>query len=170
MAGRIYLRGDKIEIRSPKDAIAHGIGMVHQHFLQVNNFTVTANIVLGADGLRNRPTLRLGSERSAIDALSRKFGLEVDLDALIEDLPMGARQTRGDFESALSRRRHPHPRRTHHEPDAAGSGFAVRIFAAHGGRGHERGVHHAQTAGSDGGLRHGFGAAQWPPCVHPAQK
>ncbi|MCO6451496.1 MAG: ABC transporter ATP-binding protein [Caldilineales bacterium] len=91
-SGTVSLRGAPTEIRSPKDAIAHGIGMVHQHFLQVNNFTVLDNIVLGAQGLHNRPTLKLGPARSQIEALSRRFGLDVDPHARIEDLPMGARQ------------------------------------------------------------------------------
>ena len=45
--GELYLHGKKVQIKNPSDAIAHGIGMVHQHFMLVNNFTVTENIVLG---------------------------------------------------------------------------------------------------------------------------
>ena len=45
-AGRIFLHGREIEIQSPGDAISHGIGMVHQHFLQIDSFSVTHNIVL----------------------------------------------------------------------------------------------------------------------------
>ncbi|RME48432.1 MAG: ATP-binding cassette domain-containing protein, partial [Caldilineae bacterium] len=90
-AGEITLNGRPVDIRSPRDAIGHGIGMVHQHFLQVENFTVAQNIVLGTP-LKNRPTLDLSEARQKIRALSERFGLTVDPDAVIEDLPMGVRQ------------------------------------------------------------------------------
>ncbi|RME76653.1 MAG: ABC transporter ATP-binding protein [Chloroflexi bacterium] len=90
-AGEIYLDGQKIDIRSPKDAIAHGIGMVHQHFLQIENYTVTENIVLGTE-LQNRPTLKLDEAEKRIADLSERFGLVVDPRAVIENLPMGVRQ------------------------------------------------------------------------------
>jgi ABC-type uncharacterized transport system ATPase subunit len=90
-AGEIYLDSAKVEIQSPKDAIRHGIGMVHQHFLQIESFTVTQNIVLGTP-LKNRPTLNLEEEEKRIKALSGRFGLEVNPRALIENLPMGSRQ------------------------------------------------------------------------------
>lgn len=90
-AGQIELEGRPIEIRSPRDAINQGIGMVHQHFLQVDNFSVVENIVLGT-ALKNRPTLELREAEQKIKHLSDQFGLAVNSDALIEDLPMGARQ------------------------------------------------------------------------------
>jgi ABC-type uncharacterized transport system ATPase subunit len=90
-AGEIYLHGEKVEIQSPKDALRHGIGMVHQHFLQVDSFTVTQNIVLGTP-LKNRPTLNLDQEEGQIKDLSGRFGLEVNPRSLIEELPMGIRQ------------------------------------------------------------------------------
>jgi len=90
-AGEVYLHGERVEIQSPKDAIRHGIGMVHQHFLQIDNFTVTQNIVLGTP-LKNRPTLKLDQEEKRISGLSERFGLEVNPYALIEELPMGVRQ------------------------------------------------------------------------------
>ncbi len=90
-AGDVYLHGEGVEIQSPKDAIRHGIGMVHQHFLQIDNFTVTQNIVLGTP-LKNRPTLKLDQEGKRIRDLSERFGLEVNPRALIEELPMGIRQ------------------------------------------------------------------------------
>jgi simple sugar transport system ATP-binding protein len=90
-AGEVYLHGERVEIQSPRDAIGHGIGMVHQHFLQIDNFTVTQNIVLGTP-LKNRPTLNLDQEEKRIRDLSERFGLEVNPRALIEELPMGIRQ------------------------------------------------------------------------------
>lgn len=90
-AGEIYLRGEKAEIQSPRHAIGHGIGMVHQHFLQIDSFTVTQNIVLGTP-LKNRPTLKLDQEEQRIKGLSERFGLEVNPRSLVEALPMGIRQ------------------------------------------------------------------------------
>jgi simple sugar transport system ATP-binding protein len=90
-AGEIYLHDKRIEIQSPKDAINQGIGMVHQHFLQIDDFTVTQNIVLGTE-LKNSPTLQLGQEEQRIQALSERFGLVVDPRVRIEDISMGVRQ------------------------------------------------------------------------------
>ncbi|RME44939.1 MAG: ABC transporter ATP-binding protein [Chloroflexi bacterium] len=90
-AGEIYLHGRKVGIHSPKDAIRLGIGMVHQHFLQVESYTVAENIVLGTP-LKNWPTLSLEAQEQKIQSLSERFGLEVDPRARIEELPMGVRQ------------------------------------------------------------------------------
>lgn len=90
-AGEITLDGKKVQIDSPRDAITQGIGMVHQHFLQIENFTVTQNIVLGTP-LKNWPTLKLDREEQRIKELSERFGLTVDPRARIEELPMGVRQ------------------------------------------------------------------------------
>jgi simple sugar transport system ATP-binding protein len=90
-AGDIYLRDKQVEIQSPRDAIKYGIGMVHQHFLQIDSYTVTENIVLGTP-LKNRPTLNLDQEEQRIADLSKRFGLEVNPRSLIEELPMGIRQ------------------------------------------------------------------------------
>ena len=90
-AGEIEVAGQRIDINSPKEAIGQGIGMVHQHFLQVDTFNVVQNIVLGTS-LKNRPTLDLRQAEQKIKTLASRFGLEVDPQALIEALPMGARQ------------------------------------------------------------------------------
>jgi ABC-type uncharacterized transport system ATPase subunit len=90
-AGNILFHGQAIEIRSPKDAIRQRIGMVHQHFLQIGTFTVIENIVLGTR-LRRRFNLDLSQEESKLRELIQRFGLEVDLHARVEELPMGARQ------------------------------------------------------------------------------
>ncbi len=90
--GEIYVRGKKAEIHSPSDAIDLGIGMVHQHFMLVPVMTVTENIMLGAESTRFGPFLdrRQASER--IRELSHTYGLEVDPDAYIKDLPVGVQQ------------------------------------------------------------------------------
>ena len=90
-SGNITVDGDPYDINAPKDAITGGIGMVHQQFLQINRFTVAENIVLGTE-LKNRPTMQLAAEKEKIRTLSEHFGLPVDPDAIVNDLPMGIRQ------------------------------------------------------------------------------
>jgi simple sugar transport system ATP-binding protein len=90
-AGTIEIDGSGVEIESPRDAIEAGVGMVHQTFLQIDTYTVTENIVLGTEdlgGLR----LDLGAARERIVQLSERFGLAVDPEAVVEDLPVGVRQ------------------------------------------------------------------------------
>ncbi len=90
-AGEILLDEDRIEIRSPKDAIHHGIGMVHQHFLQIESFSVTENVILGTRG--DHP-LKLNLKQSAerVQDLARKFGVEVEHQSEIAGISLGARQ------------------------------------------------------------------------------
>ena len=90
-AGEIFLGDKPITILSPKDAIQHGIGMVHQHFLQINNYSVLENIILGTKVARPM-TVNYDKEEVAIKELCKRFGLEIDLSARIETLPMGTRQ------------------------------------------------------------------------------
>jgi ABC-type uncharacterized transport system ATPase subunit len=87
-AGTILVQGQTAAIRGPKDALTYGIGMVHQHFLQVNDFTVLENIVLGSP-LRNWPRLQLATARQRVQELAQRFGLAVDPDAPLADLSMG---------------------------------------------------------------------------------
>lgn len=90
-AGSIYYEGKKIEIKSPHDAIALGIGMVHQHFMLVPSFTVMENIVLGLPP-RGERIWRPECFRPEITAIMNDFGLQVDLDARIENLSVGMKQ------------------------------------------------------------------------------
>ena len=89
--GTIAVDGAQVTFHSPADAIAAGIGMVHQHFMLADNLTVLENIVLGAEPARGG---RLDVRRRArrIDEISDAYGLDVDSDALVEDLGVGARQ------------------------------------------------------------------------------
>src|ERR1700694_1933232 len=73
-AGEIRLDGKTVNFRSPKDAIAAGIGMVHQHFMLADNFTVLENIVLGREPVRG-PTLDLPAARRRIEELGSTYGL-----------------------------------------------------------------------------------------------
>lgn len=89
-AGTIVIDGEPVTITSPRDAIAVGVGMVHQSFLQVDTFTVTENVVLGtASGLVRT---NLAPARRRIVELSERFGLAVDPAAVVGDLPVGVRQ------------------------------------------------------------------------------
>ena len=90
-SGKILLHGKELTINSPRDAIQHRIGMVHQHFLQINTFTVLENIVLGSSG-KNRFSADFSEEEKVIRELGERFSLQMDLHAIISDLPMGARQ------------------------------------------------------------------------------
>ena len=90
-AGEIRLRGRRVEISSPRDAIDAGIGMVHQHFMLIPVMTVTENIVLAAEPTRG-PLLDLEGARGAVRELSRRFGLQVDPDARIEEISVGQQQ------------------------------------------------------------------------------
>jgi general nucleoside transport system ATP-binding protein len=90
-SGEIVVDGKKTEIKTPNDAIAAGIGMVHQHFMLVETFTVIENIILGAEGsqLLNAGIARA---RSELHRLEHDYGLEVDPDAVIEELAVGLQQ------------------------------------------------------------------------------
>ncbi len=90
-AGVIKKNGEVVEIKDPNDATALGIGMVHQHFKLIDVFTVLDNIILGAE------TAKLGflqkkEARKKVEELSEKYGLNVDLDAKVEDISVGMQQ------------------------------------------------------------------------------
>jgi ABC-type uncharacterized transport system ATPase subunit len=99
--GEIAIGGETVRLRSPAEAIAHGIGMVHQHFMLVDRFTVIENLLLGAAG----GPLLAGAEaqaRSALAGFAAAYGLTLDPDAVVEDLPLGLRQ-RVEIVKALHR-------------------------------------------------------------------
>ncbi|ESX80168.1 MULTISPECIES: ABC transporter ATP-binding protein [unclassified Mesorhizobium] len=90
-SGEIRVGGQPASIKTPNDAIALGIGMVHQHFMLVDNFSVLENVILGAesDALLKKS---IAKARSELERLEREYGLEVDPDAIIEELPVGLQQ------------------------------------------------------------------------------
>ncbi|MBU1878139.1 MAG: ABC transporter ATP-binding protein, partial [Chloroflexi bacterium] len=90
--GEIYLDGQPVEIRDANDAIAHRIGMVHQHFMLVKPLTVAENIILGQEIRRFGAFLNLHEAERRIRALSDQYQLEVDPTAKIQDLPVGTQQ------------------------------------------------------------------------------
>jgi simple sugar transport system ATP-binding protein len=89
--GEIFINGKKTEIPDSQAAIRAGIGMVHQHFKLVENFTVVENVILGAeDGAMLNPSI--AKARKTLQELSEEYGLKVDPDAIIEDLSVGHQQ------------------------------------------------------------------------------
>ncbi len=89
--GTVRVRGREVSFSSSADAIAAGIGMVHQHFQLVPTLTVLENVVLGAETVRHG-VLELGAARRTLNDLSDRYGLPVDPDALVGDLSVGIRQ------------------------------------------------------------------------------
>ncbi|MGN6534930.1 MAG: ABC transporter ATP-binding protein [Mesorhizobium sp.] len=90
-SGQIKVNSKPASIKTSNDAIAAGIGMVHQHFMLVDNFTVLENVILGAESnaLLNSSITKA---RSELVRLEREYGLQVNPDALIEELPVGLQQ------------------------------------------------------------------------------
>jgi len=89
--GTIKKNGEEVKISGPNDATRLGIGMVHQHFKLVHNFTVLENIILG-DETTKGGVLKLDGAREKITSLSKKYGLEIDLDKQIQDITVGMQQ------------------------------------------------------------------------------
>lgn len=89
--GIIKKDGKEVSIKNPNDANHLGIGMVHQHFKLVQCFTVLENIILGVETVKNG-FLQTGQARQKVTELSNRYGLKVDLDALIEDTTVGMQQ------------------------------------------------------------------------------
>lgn len=90
--GEIFVNGKEINVKSPRDAIASGIGMVHQHFMLVPVFTVTDNVMLGDETTRLGGLLDRKSPAARIREISNEYHLDVDPDSYIQDLPVGVQQ------------------------------------------------------------------------------
>ena len=87
--GRILVRGRSEKIASARDAIALGIGMVHQHFVLVDPFTVTENIILGMEA---GEIMHVEEEQAKVAALADSYGFQIDPGAVVEDLSVGEEQ------------------------------------------------------------------------------
>jgi ABC-type uncharacterized transport system ATPase subunit len=90
--GQILLDGQAVQLDSPRDAISRGIGMVHQHFMLVPPLSVAENLTLGAETTVGPGILDLATVRRRVRRLSEDYGLPVDPDALVRDLPVGIQQ------------------------------------------------------------------------------
>lgn len=89
--GKIFVKGKEVNITNPNEAIKLGIGMVHQHFMLVDNFTVTENIVLGSEPKRGLK-LDIAKAKNIVKNLASKYGFNIDPDAVIEDISVGQQQ------------------------------------------------------------------------------
>jgi len=102
-SGTIEVQGQRVVIRNADDAIAQGIGMVHQHFMLVDTLTALENVMLGAEPhwlLHKADAL----VRGKLHALMQATGLQVQLDALVADLPVGDRQRLENHRLPIERR------------------------------------------------------------------
>ena len=90
--GEILVDGELQNFTGPGDAIASGIGMVHQHFMLVPVFTVAENVVLGVEPTGRGGVIDMKAAHRDVREISAKYGLEVDPEAIIEDLPVGIQQ------------------------------------------------------------------------------
>lgn len=109
-SGEVIVDGNQMQLNSSRDAIHHGIGMVHQHFMLIPVFTVTENIMLGAEtdhraSPNEMPLVKLDRKEVAkkVADLSHQYGLDVDPEAIVGDLPVGLQQ-RVEIVKALYRK------------------------------------------------------------------
>lgn len=91
-SGKILINGKEVNVKNPNVAISNGIGMVHQHFMLVENFTVTQNIILGQEVTGKFGVLDMKKAKQEIVDMVEKYGLEVDPDAKIENISVGMQQ------------------------------------------------------------------------------
>ncbi|UUZ55907.1 ATP-binding cassette domain-containing protein [Massilia sp. H-1] len=168
-SGSVLIDGQVQHIRTSHEAIALGIGMVHQHFMLVENFTVLDNVMLGTEG-----GFKLAAHRAVAEAKLReicaRYRLDVDPLAKIEDLSVGAQQRRNS-QADLPQRQHPDPRRADRRADGAGNRVAVRDPAPVQGTGQDHHPDHPQAGRNHGDHRPGDRDAQpaawWAPSKRP---
>ena len=157
-AGEIRIDGRPASFGSPRDAIAAGIGMVHQHFTLVPSQTVTENILLGLDKPRFR--LRLREAEAEVARIAATFGLRVDPGAKIWQLSVGEQQRVEILEAALPRGADPDHGRAHGGARAPGDRGAVRDAALDGRRRALGRVHQPQARRGARDRRSDHGHAQ----------
>lgn len=100
--GEILLDDEVQRFRGPGDAMAAGIGMVHQHFMLVPVFTVAENVMLGHEQTKALGTLDIAKAREHVRSVAARFGFDIDPEARVGDLPVGVQQ-RVEIIKALSR-------------------------------------------------------------------
>jgi simple sugar transport system ATP-binding protein len=91
-AGEIFVHGEKLEVHDPGDAIAAGVGMVHQHFMLIPVFTVTENVMLGEEDVVKGDFLDRTTAAEKIREISTQYGFDVDPRTYVRDLPVGVQQ------------------------------------------------------------------------------
>jgi simple sugar transport system ATP-binding protein len=100
-SGQLLINDEVVNIRDPKDAVAHKIGMVHQHFMLIPVFTVADNIILGSEPVKPWPFIDHRSATERIVALAKEYNFHLDPSATVENLPIGQQQ-RVEILKALS--------------------------------------------------------------------
>ena len=90
--GEILVNGQKVDIHSPNNAIVHGIGMVHQHFMLIPPFTITENVILGSEPISIRPFLNYLNAKKSVKEVADKYGFQIDPGQLVESLSVGIEQ------------------------------------------------------------------------------
>ncbi|MCR5271595.1 MAG: ABC transporter ATP-binding protein [Lachnospiraceae bacterium] len=88
--GQIFVNGEQVTIRSPKDAFSLGIGMIHQHFKLINILTAAENIILGLEGA---PILKMDEVRKQVNDLTERYGFDLNPDQKIYDMSVSEKQT-----------------------------------------------------------------------------
>lgn len=91
-AGNVYIKGNKLEKYTPSESIAHGVGMVHQHFMLVPSFTVAQNIALSKEPRKGKVFYDLKAAEKATNDLVEDYGLVVDPKAVVEEISVGLQQ------------------------------------------------------------------------------
>ena len=89
--GKIYMHGEEVHISSPGVAVEHGIGMVHQHFMLIEDMTGLENIILG-DKRHKSPLLQVADDRKTVEELMERYGMDIDLDEKVGDMSIGMQQ------------------------------------------------------------------------------
>ena len=89
--GKIYMHGKEVHISSPGIAVEHGIGMVHQHFMLIEDMTGLENIILG-DKRHKSPLLQVADDRKTVEELMERYGMDIDLDEKVGDMSIGMQQ------------------------------------------------------------------------------
>lgn len=90
--GQIWIKGEQVTLKNPRDAIDRGVGMVHQHFQLVPVMSVAENVMLGEEIASSTGVLKRRDAEKKVNELSEKYGLEVEPTAIVEDLPVGIQQ------------------------------------------------------------------------------
>ncbi|HXY56255.1 MAG TPA: ATP-binding cassette domain-containing protein, partial [Nitrososphaerales archaeon] len=91
-AGQVFVKGKEVRIGSPKEGMRAGIGMVHQDLMLIPNMSVLQNLSLTTDIKLSKPILELGGIKARLLGMEEAYGLQVDPEAMVEDLSMGERQ------------------------------------------------------------------------------
>ena len=90
--GQIYLNGEQVNIFNPNDAIHHGIGMVHQHFMLIDKFTVMQNIILGNETTNKFGIINTREAKKKVKEIIERYGMKVDLKRKIRNISVGMQQ------------------------------------------------------------------------------